>query len=140
MDKQIENMIKVILEAYPDYDINMIADVEAMYYDALKQITAKKDKALRYNTGKLKWSMVHFESLGPLVKVLMYGEKKYARNNWKKGLNREEILDSMQRHLGALIDGQELDLESQEHHIGHILCNCMFYSYFNIVNGDKSSE
>lgn len=100
----------------------------------------KEEKALRYNGGKLKWSMVHFKSLEPMVKVLMYGEKKYARDNWKKGLNREEILDSMQRHLSALIDGEEIDPESAEHHIGHIMCNCLFYSYFNVVNGDKSSE
>jgi hypothetical protein len=99
-----------------------------------------REKALRYNEGKLKWSMVHYQSLAPLVRVLMYGEKKYARDNWKKGLNREEILDSMQRHLAALIDGQEIDPESGEHHIGHLFCNCMFYSYFNVINGDKSSK
>jgi hypothetical protein len=140
MDDQISNMLKVIKEAYPDYDLDMIADHEMMYYQALREITTKKDKALRYNSGKLKWSMVHFESLAPMVKVLMYGEKKYARDNWKKGLNREEILDSMQRHLASLIDGEEVDPESQEHHIGHIMCNCLFYSYFNIIDGDKSFE
>lgn len=89
----------------------------------------QKEKALRYNQGKPKWSLVHFKSLEPMVKVLMYGEKKYARDNWKKGLDRQEILDSMQRHLAALIDGQEIDSESQEHHIGHIMCNALFYTY-----------
>ena len=103
-------------------------------------IIGYKEKALRYNEGKLKWSMVHFKSLEPLVKVLMYGEKKYARDNWKKGLNREEILDSMFRHLAALIDGQEIDEESGEHHIGHLFCNCMFYSYFNIIGEGKSPK
>jgi len=101
---------------------------------------AKEKKALRYNQGKPQWSMVHFRSLEPMVKVLMYGANKYARDNWKKGLNRQEILDSMQRHLAALIDGQEIDPESQEHHIGHIMCNCLFYSYFNIVGGELSSK
>jgi hypothetical protein len=101
---------------------------------------AEEEQALRYNEGKAEWSMVHFKSLEPMVRVLMYGEKKYARDNWKKGLDREEILDSMQRHLAALIDGQEVDPESKLHHIGHIMCNCMFYSYFNVVNEDKSSE
>lgn len=89
-------------------------------------------KALRYNQGKPRWSLVHFNSLEPMVKVLMYGADKYAVDNWKKGLDRREILDSMMRHLGALMDGQEVDPESGEYHIGHIMCNCMFYSYFNI--------
>jgi len=100
----------------------------------------QKEKALRYNQGKPKWSLVHFKSLEPMVKVLMYGADKYAPDNWKKGLNEKEILDSMQRHLAALIDGQVIDEESKLHHIGHIMCNCMFYSYFNVVGGDISSK
>jgi len=105
-----------------------------------KSIVEHNQKALRYNQGKPKWSMVHFKSLEPMVKVLMYGADKYARDNWKKGLDRQEILDSMQRHLAALIDGQEIDPESQEHHIGHLMCNCMFYSYFNVGDECISSK
>lgn len=146
MNDQVGGMLKVIHEAYPDYDLNMITDVEMVYYQALRETTVKKDKALRYNQGKLKWSMVHFKSLEPMVKVLMYGANKYSRDNWKKGLDRQEILDSMQRHLAALIDGQEIDPESQLEHIGHLMCNCMFYSYFHgegsihPVGEDISSE
>lgn len=99
-----------------------------------------EDGALRYNEGKPKWSLVHFKSLEPLVRVLMYGADKYALDNWKKGLPKKEILDSMQRHMAALIDGQDTDEESGLPHIGHIMCNAMFYSYFNVVNEAKSSE
>jgi hypothetical protein len=104
----------------------------------------KKEEAQRYNEGKPKWSLVHFKSLEPLVKVLMYGENKYSTDNWKKGLPKREILNSMMRHMAALVDGQDVDEESKEHHIGHIMANCMFYSYFycyfNVADGDKSSE
>ncbi len=89
------------------------------------------EKALRYNEGKPKWSLVHFKSLEPLVRVLMYGADKYAPDNWKKGLDKKEILDSMQRHLCELIDGNKLDEESKMEHIGHIMANAMFYSYFD---------
>lgn len=87
-------------------------------------------KALRYNAGKAKWSLVHFESMLPMVQVLEFGAKKYAPDNWKKGLDKKEILESMMRHLAALMDGQDVDPESGIHHIGHIQCNAMFYSYF----------
>lgn len=89
-----------------------------------------EEKALRYNTGKVKWSLVHYKSLEPMVKVLEYGAKKYAPFNWMKGLNRKEILESMQRHLAALIDGEEIDSESGISHMGHVMCNGMFYNYF----------
>lgn len=101
----------------------------------------EENKSLRHNEGKLKWSLVHFKSLTPLVDVLMFGAKKYAPDNWKKGLDRKEILESMQRHLAALFDGEERDSESRLHHIGHIMCNCMFYSYhYVILQQDKKSH
>ena len=92
-----------------------------------------KSKADRFNDGKLKWSLVHWGSLKPLVQVLMFGAEKYSPDNWKKGLDKKEILESMTRHLTALMDGETHDPESGLHHIGHILCNAMFYSYFSIV-------
>lgn len=85
---------------------------------------------VRFNAGKLRWSLVHYKSLEPLVQVLMFGAQKYDDHNWKKGLPKEQILESMQRHLAALMDGEQNDPESGLPHIGHIMCNAMFYSYF----------
>jgi hypothetical protein len=87
------------------------------------------EEALRYNAGKGKWSLVDYQSLMPMVKVLEFGALKYSPDNWKKGLNRKEILESMMRHLAALMDGEECDQESTIAHMGHIQCNAMFYNY-----------
>jgi len=90
----------------------------------------EENKGLRYNTGKRKWSLVHFRSLEPMIEVLEYGAGKYAPKNWQKGLDKSEILESLQRHVAKLFDGEDIDQESGLHHIGHIMCNAMFYSYF----------
>ena len=90
----------------------------------------EKTKGLRYNQGKRKWSLVDYKSLEPMIEVLEFGAKKYSPDNWKKGLDKKEILESMQRHLGALMDGQASDPETELSHMGHIMCNAMFYSYF----------
>jgi len=94
--------------------------------------------ALRYNTGKPKWSLVHMHSLVPMIRVLEYGALKYAPFNWQKPMKRDEVLDSMQRHLAALIDGEEFDQESGLTHIGHIMANALFYSY-HFVRSDKEN-
>lgn len=86
-------------------------------------------RAIRYNTGKPRWSLVHFKSLIPLVRSLEFGARKYDPENWKKGLNKKELLESIQRHLAAMFDGEEIDKESGISHIGHIQCNAMFYVY-----------
>ena len=87
----------------------------------------EKEKATRHNEGKRKWSLVHFKSLEPMIEVLEYGEKHYGKGNWQKGLDKTEILESMMRHLTDLMDGEQNDKESGLHHIGHIMCNAMFY-------------
>ena len=85
--------------------------------------------SLRYNTGKPQWSLVHMNSLVPMIRVLEYGALKYAPFNWQKPTERETIINSMQRHMAALIDGDEIDSESGLPHIGHIMANALFYSY-----------
>ena len=73
-----------------------------------------------------------------MMDVLEYGCAKYAPDNWKKGLHREEILESIQRHLDALFDGEEIDTDEKKlptHHIAHIMCNCVFYMFFYIKGG-----
>lgn len=97
----------------------------------------EENKALRYNEGKARWSLVHFQSLLPMVKVLEFGATKYAVDNWKKEMPKETILNSMFRHVTALMDGEENDPESKLHHIGHIMCNCMFYAFHYIKDGIK---
>lgn len=87
------------------------------------------EKAIRYNEWKPQWTLVHFESLLPLVRVLEFWARKYARDNWKKPMDRDAILNSLTRHLAALMDGDTNDPESWLPHIGHIMANAMFYSY-----------
>lgn len=36
------------------------------------------EKGLRFNTGKLKWTLVSWAALAPMVRVLMYGAHKYS--------------------------------------------------------------
>lgn len=95
------------------------------------------EKGDRFNEGKPKWSLVHYGSLVPMIRVLEHGCKKYSPKNWQKGLDLTEILESMQRHLAALMDGEEIDPESGISHMGHIQCNAMFYNYHKNKQDEK---
>lgn len=104
-----------------------------IYHDgpALKIPEDKPNQALRNNAGKLRWALVDWESMVPMMETLERGAIAYAPGNWKKGLNREEILESIMRHLIALFGGQEFDPDPRflTHHMGNIMCNAMFYLY-----------
>lgn len=54
-----------------------------------------------------------------------------GKHNWKKGLPKNEILESLLRHVFALLDGETHCPESLQHHIGHIQANAMFYAYMD---------
>lgn len=96
-------------------------------------------KADRFNTNKPKWSIIDFPSIEPLVKALEYGANKYSRDNWKKGLDEDEIIDSTLRHLIKLNQKEDIDEESGVMHEGHIMANMMFlvYQKLNRYNEQK---
>jgi hypothetical protein len=90
------------------------------------------NRAERHNEGKHKWSLIDFQALEPLVEVLMFGEKKYSRDNWKNGMDTNEILDSMLRHIAERCSGKMHDDESGLPISGHILANAMFLAYYDL--------
>lgn len=83
-------------------------------------------QADRYNNGKPQLSHIGLDCFTEAAKVMEYGAKKYARDNWRKGQPLEQLLDSLLRHVAALQSGEQVDPESGCHHIGHIQANAMF--------------
>lgn len=76
------------------------------------------------------WHGANWQALECMLDVLMFGAKKYAANNWKKGYKLTQTADSLYRHVRALILGERVDPESGISHYGHVLCNLMFMSYW----------
>lgn len=100
----------------------------------------EKENGIRENKGKLKWSLVSFKALEPMVQVLMFGAFKYDSWNWSKGLKYTEICESLQRHVYSFLQGEDDDKESKLHHVGHILCNAMFLSYMFLFRKDMDDR
>jgi len=99
------------------------------------------DKGIRHNEGKPKWHLVDFDSLIPLVRVLEKGAEEYGEFNWKKGLDKTEISESLIRHAMKLANGVKIDDSSGFPHYAHIMANAMFYSYFDeLSEKDKVNE
>ena len=86
------------------------------------------DQAMRFNGGKYVFSMLDEmpNALGGVTRVLEYGARKYARNNYRKGLPFTEIYDSMRRHQMAWLNGEDTDPESGLLHVDHIVANALF--------------
>lgn len=58
--------------------------------------------------------------------VLAYGAKKYAADNWRKGMKRRRLIGAALRHLFRYARGESHDGESGLHHLLHASCCLMF--------------
>lgn len=96
--------------------------------------TMNEEKAMIKNQGKPKWSLLYYPAIEGLVRVLEFGLQKYSKDNWKFPMSKEESLESMQRHLVALFNGEENDQESGLHHVLHLMARAMFYYYHATKN------
>lgn len=76
--------------------------------------------------GKPPISMLTQNFVVEVAKVMEFGAKKYARDNWRNGIAWSRIIDSAYRHLGAFNAGEDNDPETGLSHIAHLACNCMF--------------
>lgn len=89
-------------------------------------------EALRYDQNKTNWSLMPFEAVEEIAKVLEFGAKKYAAWNFTKngGMQHTRIINSCLRHIFAYMRGQDLDPESGLSHLAHAGCNILFLLYY----------
>jgi hypothetical protein len=84
--------------------------------------------------GKAPLSQLDGEMLRQAALVMEFGEKKYDRGNWRKGIPYNRCLDSALRHLLSFKEGETLDTESGIAHLGHAVCNLMFLLRYEADN------
>lgn len=82
---------------------------------------------VKESKGKTRWSLLPFDALESVVKVLEYGAvTKYAPNNWKYVQEKSTYVDAILRHWVRYIGGEELDKETGQSHLASIGCNILF--------------
>lgn len=82
--------------------------------------------AVKYDAGKAPLSFLHPAALTEIAKVMEFGAKKYARNNWLKGMGWLRVTDACLRHVFAWAWGEDKDPESDLSHLAHAGCCIMF--------------
>lgn len=90
-------------------------------------------KGLRFNTGKTRHDLTPAFAQEQYARVLTQGAQKYAPRNWEKGMNWSIPLASMKRHIEKFLLGEDIDQESGQYHMAHVMCNAAFIlEYYKI--------
>lgn len=85
------------------------------------------DTGLKFDTGKPDYTLLPWNAVEDVVRVLDFGAKKYARDNWKHVADhKNRYLAAAFRHLAAYTQGQETDPETGLSHLAHASCCILF--------------
>lgn len=82
-------------------------------------------EGLKYDADKLRFDLIAVEPLEEVAAIYTMGAKKYADNNWRKGLKWGRVFGAIMRHLWAWWRGQDLDPESGRSHLAHAAWGCL---------------
>ena len=87
-------------------------------------------EGMKFDSDKVDWSLLEplLPILEQVVRVLMHGEKKYARNNWKKVKPTRRYYSALVRHL-IQNQAEYKDAESGLPHWAHALCDSLFIAW-----------
>ena len=84
----------------------------------------------KFDGDKNRLELVDALAIEGIGKVLTFGAKKYAADNWRGGIQYTRLIGAIKRHLSAIERGEDIDIESGLPHIDHLGCEWMFMSHF----------
>lgn len=74
---------------------------------------------------KPRTDLIPTEPLFGAAEVFAFGAEKYGIRNWELGLEFGRLYAAALRHMFDWWSGEELDQESQYHHLSHAMCCLM---------------
>ena len=91
---------------------------------------------VKYDTGKLRWSLVPWEAMTVVVWVLQHGAEKYGDDNWKRVDNaKTRYWDALMRHAVLYQQGEKIDPDTGLSHMASIASNALFLLWFELKGG-----
>lgn len=94
-------------------------------------------QGLKFDNDKIDYTLLPFEALDEVVKVLMHGCKKYSKNNWKFVEPSDRYIKASFRHLISYNKGEKFDKETNLHHLAHATCCMLFKIYRDLEDSNK---
>lgn len=98
-------------------------------------------QGVKYDAGKPAFELIPPHMEEELAKVLAYGARKYAPDNWKKvpGAKRR-YMGAARRHMNAHRRGELRDPETGFLHLAHAAACLMFMGEFELANVPEIPE
>jgi hypothetical protein len=96
--------------------------------------------AKRYDENKNRLDLVPPILMEEVGKVLTFGCRKYHENDWLAGMKWSKCIASLKRHLMEFEKGNDIDSESGEYHLSHLITNAMFLLQYYTLHPEKDDR
>jgi hypothetical protein len=98
-----------------------------MQYEAPRPTDDLATGGVKNDLNKRRWSLLPWDALEEVVKVLEFGAQKYDDRNWELGMDWSRVFDADMRHkIKWWQHGEEKAPDSGLHHAAHEACNALF--------------
>jgi hypothetical protein len=105
--------------------------------DIIKKSQTATTGGRKFDGGKLRYGLTPPLAFAEMVKVLTFGAEKYEPDNWKHvPESKTRYFDALERHIWAWKMGEQIDPESDIHHLAHAMC-CLAFLYEHDVKYSK---
>lgn len=128
--KNIKQMIKVTAA-----DSKPIISFNKLQIDS----SSIKLGGTKHDEGKPEYDRISFEAIGHFNAVHKFGDEKYEKGNWRKGLHITRLCNAAVRHISAVLSGNFKDGESSLLHSAHAGVCLEMITHF-LLHKDKYKE
>jgi len=94
-----------------------------------ESLVINEDGGMKKDGDKLDYTLLEWTSLQDLVRLMMFGAKKYDRDNWRK-VEPYRYKQALLRHVALLAEGEWTDSDSNLPHCACIMFNAMVLIWF----------
>lgn len=96
----------------------------------------------KFDGGKRQYGLVPPIAFAQFVDVLTLGAKKYEPDNWRRVPNAiDRYFDAAMRHMwDGWKAGEQLDPETQKHHLAHAMCCLAFIIDLEMEKGNEAIQ
>ncbi len=96
---------------------------------------------VKHDKDKIEWDLMYWPGLLSVMRVLMFGKKKYAKFGWKSVKQmKTRYMNAAMRHWYAIQNGEWIDAETGEPHAAHIICCMLFIMWYKVNKCTKPCD
>jgi hypothetical protein len=93
-----------------------------------------EEQGKKFDGGKLRFDLIPVDVMKEVARVFTDGAVRYGSRNWEAGMSWSRPYAATQRHLHDFWDGVDVDADSGQSPLAHVIVEAMFLLAYQLRN------